>query len=140
MKLEKGQYIECALKNGWVVSGTVDNFNSTGLQLTRSDGKGIVIILRPNEEISVIKIPTPEPTEVQEIKEIPIASPKPQYNAVLEQPDLDDPAKIKTLVELRKEYLNQEKEEIANKLRSHEVGEVKEVRYGYPGFFKKPGA
>jgi len=137
MKLEKGQYVECALKNGWIVSGTIDDISSTALQLTRSDGKGIAIILRPNEEIVVIKIPiesvkntTPIIQEEKEIEETKLDPSMPH----------ESPDDLKTLTELRTEFLKEEKKNIANKLRSHEISDVRKVEYGYPGFFKKPSA
>lgn len=140
MKLEKGQYIECALKNGWIVSGTIDDISSTALQLTRSDGKGIAIILRPNEEIVVIKIPFKIESVVKsdDVKKYPENDTESQIN----KPSMphEDPDTLKTLSELRVEYLEQEKQEISNKLRSHEISDVRKVEYGYPGFFKKPSA
>jgi hypothetical protein len=141
MKLEKGQYVECLLKNGWIVAGIVEELSSSGLELIRSDKQGITIIMRPDEEISVIKIfylqPSDEPKQEAKVpsKYKPIVEAMKSYDPY-EMPH-EDPSKIKTLVDLRKEMLKQEKEEIANKLKSHTVGEVKEVKYGYPRLFTK---
>lgn len=147
MKLEKGQRVECALKNGWVISGIIEELSSMGLQLLREDGKGFVIIMRPNEEISVIKVFT-EPVvtikeEVTPVKEKKFARPKPVIDKEVQkvyESQADQADRLKSLAALRIEMNEKEREEMANKLSNHEIGETRKVQYGYPGFFKKPSA
>jgi hypothetical protein len=139
MKIEKGQYVECLLKNGWVISGVVEELDSSGLTLSRKDEKGKVIILRPSEEISVIKVFFSGQEILKEKKSVPRPQPivKSEIEETFDLPS-DAPDRIKMLAELRQELNRREREDIVNRLRSHEVGDVRKVEYGYPGLFKKP--
>lgn len=141
MKVEKGQYVECLLKNGWIISGVVEELDSSGLTLNIEDEKVKVIILRPSEEISVIKVFFSGQELLKEKKSMPRLQPvvKNEIEEAFDSPS-DTPDRIKTLAELRQELNRREREDIANRLRSHEVGDVKKVEYGYPGLFKKPSA
>lgn len=62
-----------------------------------------------------------------------------QFQQVYDQPS-NDPDRIKRLAELRIEMAKADREIVAKQLKNHNIGEVKQVQYGYPGFIKKPRA
>lgn len=128
-------YINCHVKlllnNNIIVEGVVQEWSTDSVKLLSLDKKSISIITHPNEDIRVIKIINDNiiknNSELEkEIKE------------TYEQPSND--LRLKSLVELKKELIRQEKEIVASKLNTHNIGEVKEVKYEQPRFFKKQGA
>lgn len=139
---QSGQQIKCIFRNGATAEGIVDEWSEHTAKLRSLDGQSILIIMRPTEDIMLIKvllsdnlkINAPLPTISQELEmqidsqdeeeSIPINPFNPDYN--------------KKLVELRKELANQEKRIIVEKLREHRpsIGATK-VKYEYPGSGKK---
>lgn len=142
----KGKQVKLLLQGGIVIEGFVKSWNANSVHLNSLDGKSTSIITHPDEDIRVIKvmhdIHVSSSLIDQALSNVPV---KPSPNITELEQKLDeaynlpseDELRIKTIAELKKELIKQEKEIIANKLRSHHVGEVRKVQYEQPGFFKK---
>lgn len=137
----KGKKVKLLLHGNLIIEGVVKSWNSSSVHLVSLDGKSTSIITHPNEDIRVIKVIhdesvkfVEEPVKKEILKETEI-----KFKEAYEAPS-DDKFRLKNLIELRKELNKQEREIIANKLSSHQIGEVREVKYEQPGFFKKQSA
>jgi hypothetical protein len=133
MNIEMGQHIKCILKNSTVVEGTVKEWSAKNCVLLSLDKKSLLIIPHPDEDIMLIKVML---GEIQNNFPAPIIT-KPQE--VFEQvaKELHSDLKMKHLAELRLLEKEQDKKIIEEKLKEHSINEVKAVKYGYPGLFKK---
>lgn len=133
-----GQHVKCILRTGAIAEGIVEEWYNNVVQLRSLDGESILIIPHPNEDIMLIKIlmekPAPEQVnkEDYEIKN----NLEKQFQKVQETPSTD-PLRLKKLAELKLLMVEQEKKIIADKVKSHQVGEPRKVQYGQPGFLKK---
>jgi len=131
---EVGQHVKCLLKNNTIAEGIVEEWYNNYVKLKALDGKSYLIIHHPNEDIMLTKVmveekeenSAPPPTLEKVIQEAPVEP--------IDQMALD----AKSKAELQIEMAKQEREIVAAKLREHHIGEVKKVKYGQPGFFKKP--
>jgi len=143
-----GTHVKCLLRNNTVAEGIVEEWYNNYVKLKSIDGKSYLIIHHPNEDIVLTKVvveeipedsPEPDPTPTPKsqaaliTEKIHLRRAKPRDSGADEQ-TLDAMTKAELQVELAK----QEREIIANKLRDHNLTDVKKVKYGYPGFFKKP--
>lgn len=137
------QHVKCILRTGAIAEGFVEEWSNVKVQLKSLDGESILIIPHPNEDIMMIKIiignicqkdthsnSTAAYNETTNELEKEI-----QYTKDLPS---DDPKRIKTLAKLRVMLVKQEKKIIAEKVKSHNIGDVRKVKYGQPEFFKKP--
>ena len=126
--ISKGTRIKCVLRDNVIVDGVVEDITDDYMLIKSLDNKVLSIINRPSEFIMVMNVLVNDDNDINiKVNEVPAT--KLSVEA--------DPNRIKTLVELRNERVALEKEEIANKLKSFEVGEVRKVPYEYPGFYKK---
>lgn len=147
MKPNKNDIVKLFFKNGLQVEGRVETW-SKEIVLSSEDSKNYLVITRPKEVImyKVIKqeLSDPVPTSVNqnlfhpvEIYETNNAEDHLSVDNNLDSSEL----KIKSLAELRKFQLEEEKKAIANKLKQHHIGEVRKVEYTshdqIPGFHKK---
>lgn len=143
-----GKQVKLLLQSGIIIDGIVISWSGNSVCLTSLDGNSTSIITHPNEDIRVIKIIHKNYVSSNSInkslnnipdKETIVKNLQDQFDVAYQLPS-DDSLRIKTMAELKKELIKQEKEIIANKLRSHHIGEVRTVKYEQPGFFKKQGA
>jgi len=123
-----GQYIKCLLSNNSLIEGYVESWTSSQVQLKSLDGKSILIINRPDEVISVIKITLDSPKKQENLTDL-----DKQFKQVYDEPSGSD-LRTKKLAELRILQAEQDKKIVAEKLKDHTIREVKKVQYGYPGF------
>lgn len=126
MKIDKDTHVKLLFKNGVWVEGIVQSWSDNESILKTSDNSEI-IILSPKENLMLIKkMQKKNPKLIKE-----------QFEKLAESPS-DDISRITKMADL-KVMLNQaEKEIILEKSRSHTVsGDVRNVEYGNPGFFKK---
>lgn len=147
---ETGQHVKCLLKNNTIAEGIVEEWYNNYVKLKALDGKSYLIIHHPNEDIMLTKVvldessenspapdPTPTPKSQAQIVADKIRAKKAEGNAEpIDELTLDAMSKAELQIELAK----QEREDVAAKLRDHLIGDVKKVKYGQPGFFKKPSA
>lgn len=137
---QTGQHIKCMLKNNVVVEGILEDWFANGVKLKSLDGKRLVLITNPNDIMMITVFLEPDEEAEKIVKpEVPQTELGEKFQEVYEQPS-GDPLRDKSLAELRGMMAEEERQMIANKLRSHHIGDTKKVKYGYPGFFKKPGA
>jgi hypothetical protein len=69
----------------------------------------------------------PEKIEVEDYSE--------SFKSIEREDSLD--LRAKNLADLHKLKIEEEKKDIANKLKEHHITEIKKVKYEQPGFFKK---
>jgi DNA-binding NtrC family response regulator len=140
-------HVKILLRNNTIVEGIVQEWYGNVVKLQSLDDKSYVIIPHPEEDIILIKVLLEEVSE-ENAEETEPEPPAPeavqteleeQFQKVYEQPS-GDPLREKNLAELKTMMAAQERQIIADKLKSHHLGETKKVKYGYPGFFKKPGS
>jgi hypothetical protein len=141
-------HVKILLRNNTIVEGIVEEWYGNVVKLQSLDDKSYVIIPHPEEDIVLIKVFPAESGEVVEEKESELSLPEPEevkteleekFEQVYEQPS-GDPVRDKNMAELKTLMAEQDKQIIINKLKDHNIGDVKKVKYGYPGFFKKPGS
>jgi hypothetical protein len=142
-----GKHVKLLLQNNLMMEGIVQEWSNKKVALLALDGKSTSIIAHPRYDIRVIKL-IHEEKSLQEpkdqITEKPVSSDledskselDKKFNQVKQSPS-DNQLRIKTLAELKSELIEQEKIMIASRLKEHNIGEVKTVRYEQPRFFKK---
>lgn len=144
MIINKGSKIEVIFRNSMQVSGIVEEWGDRGvlfsiktnsyiiIQDIRADVMAIIVHKTENLEIKEPKkIVAPEPVKNNESKIDKL--PKDISNT----DNFEHNLKIKKLAELKILQAKQEKEIIANKLKNHEIKEIKQVQYGLPSFMKR---
>lgn len=121
------EQIKCIFRNGLVIKGIVEYWDIYA-KLKSLDGKSILIIQRPVDDIMLIEIMIePQTSQLQKIADVIPSSPfNPEHN--------------KKLAELKKELIEQDKNIIANKLRNHSPSTFTKVNYEQPRFSKKQGS
>lgn len=148
---EIGQHVKCMLRNNTIIEGIVEEWYGNYVKLISLDKGSIFIIHHPDQDIILTKIvldddvaeDVKEPAEqvgasvLSESREQ--ESLEEQFQQVYDEPS-GEPNRIKRLAELRITMAKADKEIVAKQLKNHNIGEVKQVQYGYPGFIKKPSA
>src|SRR5574339_599291 len=150
-------HVKILLRNNTIVEGIVEEWYGNVVKLQSLDDKSYVIIPHPEEDIILIKVLTGMPkidlplvdevtdttdtvtSEGVRMVEREISDLESQFETAKNLPT-DDPNKTQTLAQLRILMAEQEKKIISEKVRNHYPSETKKVKYGYPGFFKKPGS
>jgi hypothetical protein len=134
-------HVKILLKNNATVEGIVQEWG-INIKLRSLDDQSYMIIPHPESDIVLIKVFHSDTFEEKE--KIETASEdevktklERQFQQVIEQPS-DDPTRHKSLAELKVLLANQDRQLIADKLRSHHLRETKKVEYGYPGFLSEP--
>jgi len=134
---EKGQHVKCLLRSNTLAEGTVEEWDNNIVKLLSLDEKSLLIIHHPQDDIILTKVilcDAPLDTKDKIVEVQPEL--EEQFQEVYEQPSGDD-LRTKRMVELKSLLAAQEKKIIAEQLKDHKIAEVKEVKYGYPGFFSK---
>lgn len=142
-----GKHVKLLLQGNLILEGIVKDWFEDQVILTSLDKKSISIVMHPEEDIRVIKvILEPEDISTQssssedsepipDKKEIKTQLEK-KFDEVYNSPS-EDNLRIKTLSELKSQLVEQEKAIISEKLKNHEIGEVRTVKYELPRFLKK---
>lgn len=159
MRPQKNDLVKIFFKNGLQVEGIVSSWGKDEIEIASDGSKNKLIITKP-KEIFMIKImadvhdtfamPTENPSKLDTNPnfEIPADSVEsgPQDDNNYPLPEsydnyTEEQLRLKSLAELKIMENNIEREAIAQKLRSHHIGEVKGVQYvkhdEIPGFYKK---
>ena len=144
------QYIKILFKNNNQAEGFVHSWEKDNYVIKSLDGKSLLIILNPYEDIIAIKVMLDQKENVQEqtVQKVQEEKPKTIINNIPEQKEIQEDLqpltsndlKLKKLAELRISLAKQEREIISNKLKSHNIEGMKEVKYGIPTSFKKPSS
>lgn len=127
MKLENGQQVKCVFRNGTIVEGIVKVWSKEEAILNSLDGKNMLIIPRPDEDIMLIKLALTTAVAPEKIK----TELEDQFDKAVNLPS-DDPNRLKTMVELKVELAETERQIVANKLKDHTIGSPKIIQYETP--------
>ena len=130
-----GQHVKCLLKTGVLAEGKVEIWNENEVQLLSLDEKSILIITHPTEDIMLIKLLLNKQSKI--IDNIVID------NSIItekENHSNNNDDRLKNLVALRKELVEQERRIISDKLKTHEASGAMKVKYEQPKFCKMPSA
>jgi hypothetical protein len=143
-------HVKILLTNSTLVEGIVEEWFGNAVKLRSLQDNSYLIINNPQENIMLTKVFLGEPTEetAEETADEssytpPLMYEDPQteldqeFEQVYNQPS-GDPVRDKSLAELKTLMAEQDRQIIANKLRSHHIGDTKKVKYEQPGFLKKP--
>jgi hypothetical protein len=130
------QHIKCIFRNGTVVEGMVEEWVPGAHYLRSLLDQSLMIILRPEDDIMMIKI-MPDPSEeIVEDKLKNNSSPdqiQEQIRAKLktvEDPNVDPELQALSITELRNLAIKQERQILVNKVREHfPSGSVKKSNY-----------
>jgi hypothetical protein len=130
--------IKILFKTGISVEGIVQSWEPNNYLIKSLDNKSIFIIQNPSEDTLAIVVSLEDFIKPEiNLKESSILD----VQLAEEDNKIYDPnLRTKKLAELYKESIMQEREIVANKFKSHSIGENKQVEYGLPGFFKKQGS
>lgn len=144
-----GKHVKILLQSNLIVEGIVKEWAPSQVSVESIEEKSISIILHPQQDIRVVKIydhdnVTNASAEniTQKLDAIPQkitndnSATEKKFEEVYQSPS-DNELRLKNLVELKSELIKEEKEIIASKLKSHTLGEVRQVKYEQPRFFKK---
>jgi hypothetical protein len=141
-----GRHVKCFLRNSTVVEGIMEGCATT-IQLRSLDGKSILIIHNPEQDIVLTKVLLPQEIVEEEQPEAAPVNGLPLRGTLEPTADEEplDPMtlKAKTIAELRIELAKQERKIVAHKLKDHRPDASqapRKVTYGQPGFLKKPSA
>jgi len=116
--LEKN--VSILLDNNIIIEGIIKKWDDHVELLSKNNIT--TLIMKPNEDIKIIKILNKKENIVTEKNDYSMES--------LE-------IKGKNLLELKKELIKEEKDEILNKLKDHEIKNTTQVKYSSPTFFYK---
>lgn len=132
MNPEKGQQVKCVMQSGIVIEGIVESWENQ-VVLKSLDGQSLIIIHRPEQDIIFTKIALAQKS--MEITNEP-TTPQKQIKEKLEEVrTIEDPIlKDKSINELRKMVVAQEREIIIKKTKEHfgTAGSAKLTRYTTP--------
>lgn len=136
MIIEKDQHIICCLKNNAVLEGTIESWLDNEVVLLSLDGQSRLIIQHPTQDIVFVKV------ILNSVALAPLSEVKQQvYNQlqeVLQEPDED--LRRHNIHHLKYLLNEQERKVIKEKIKEHHLGDVRMIKYGTPGFFKKSGS
>ena len=143
-----GRHVKCFLRNSTVVEGVVKKWGDI-LQLQSLDGKSLLIIHQPTQDIVLTKVllseDVVEPVEESLIPQPPVrgrlSSDDEPLEVVRAEEEESDPMALqaKSTAELRIEMAKQERKIIAGKLKDHRPDSLqtpRKVKYGQPGFLQ----
>lgn len=131
---ETGQRVKCFMQSGMVLEGTVEIWTSEQVVLRSLDEQSLMIVHRPGQDIILTKIAlTQEFTKIQ--SESTDTSEKQIKEKLEEVQTIEDPLlKDKSINDLRKMVIAQERDIITNKTKEHfgSAGNGKLTRYSSP--------
>jgi len=132
--IEVGMKITVVMKNAIQISGTVVQWHNNATSILDLANGDRWIIPRTADDVMLIKIIAEQKKELANL-EIEKTELEEEFKETYNQPISD--LRLKNLAELKALMNKQEKDIIAQKLKSHEISEVKPVKYEYPNIFKK---
>lgn len=146
MKPNPLDYVVIIFKNTLKVEGLVDFWSEKKIILQSPD-RDCVIVVNNFDDVLAYKIikQKPERKTKKECENIEndYLDPNDIQEELIEDIEKELPTNedgsfdVKSIVELRKMQAEQDRQIIINKLKSHQIGEVKAVKYDFPRFSKK---
>lgn len=115
MKLKPNEKVKIFFRNGTTTEGIICAWEKDNYTLKSLDGKNLLIVQDPAQDIMLVKIVIDEP---------------PKQIISMNDIKIDDPDKHKKLADLRAELIEEEKKAITEKLRTHTItGPPSESKY-----------
>jgi sRNA-binding regulator protein Hfq len=142
--LKKGQYVKLVFRNSTQLEGLVETWENNTAVLVSKDQKSKMIVLNISSDVMAIKVSLdddiqPEKPQPQEhASKSKVEDLQDKFEEVKSAPSQDN-LRIKNLADLRTMIINEEKNIVREKLRSHYPTTVGQSYYGNP-FTKKPSA
>jgi len=140
MKLIKDQLVKIMFRNGQHVEGIVDIWDKDYV-LRSEDGKSVLIIQDPEQDIMLIKVVLRNDEEDGQHEEHKMAEESPKKSndkpVVCDDIPLSEDLRHKKMAELYLAAAASERQTIVQKMRDHRIGEVKPINYGYPSILNK---
>jgi len=143
----KDQYIKLFLRNGTHVEGYVEQWSDRQAILRSDDGLSYLVVQNVTEDVMLIKIFNepesvidPEYKAPKEPPFYPRRDMTEEFERVRREPAIDEHLKAKTLLELRKLQIEQDRKIISERLKDHTPTQIKVTNYELPRFFKKQSA
>lgn len=118
-----GQHVKCFLRNNMVLEGIAESWSDTSVVLRSLDGKSLMFVQRPHEDIILTKVVLEEPEEISEEKKVvEETEAKQQIRGKLQevlQPSGDEELDKLNIKQLRNLVIDQDRKIIAQKRREH---------------------
>lgn len=132
-----GQHVKCFLRNTMVLEGIAEEWSDTRVVLKSIDGKSLMIIHKPADDILMTKVVLEEPVISEETKVVEETVHKEHVRQKLTevlQPDVDPELQKKNIQELRQMVVEQDRQIIASKTKEHfgSPGAAKTTQYSSP--------
>lgn len=128
MTPQKGQYIKCILKNNLVVEGIVDSWSKDAAILA-TDGSSLSIIPNVTENVILVKIIFKTSQQVKSDLEQ-------KFHEVHQSPS-DDDLRNQKMADLKILMIEQDKKIVSEKLKDHNITDIKRATYDQLGILKK---
>jgi sRNA-binding regulator protein Hfq len=128
-----GDEVKIFFKNSLQVEGRVKLWKKKKIILS-SENDDHIMVVNDTKNILMYKI---SKVKEKEIKEVESAQEEATLIEENFKSDFNPNPNIYTLAHLHKLKLDEEKKAIAQKIKQHQISEIKQVEYGLPGFFKK---
>lgn len=133
-----GQHVKCFLRNTMVLEGIAEEWSNTSVVLRSMDGKSLMIVHRPSEDIIMTKVVLEEPEEISEEKKVVEETEAKQHirgklHEVM-QPTGDEELDKLNINQLRQMVVDQDRQIIAQKRREHfgTPGNARTTQYSSP--------
>lgn len=142
--LKKGQYVKLVFRNSTQLEGLVETWENNMAVLASKDQKSKMIVLNVSSDVMAIKVALDEgsqpeqPQTQSQLQKSKAEDLQDKFEEVKSAPSQDN-LRIKNLADLRTMIINEEKNIVREKLRSHYPTTVGQSYYGNP-FIKKPSA
>lgn len=121
--IDNGQHVKCFMRNGMVLEGIVEEWLPGQAVLKSLDGKSLMFVHRPGDDILLTKVVLEEPEVISEEKKVVEETERKEHvrqklTEVL-QPDVEPELQKKNIQELRQMVQEQDRQIIANKTKEH---------------------
>jgi len=140
----KDQYVRIIFKNSTHAEGFVESWSGREAVLRSADGTSLLIIQDVAADIMAVKVYFDPPEKQSKIEEEIERKQEIEqdFEEVHKEPEIDQYAKARTLLELRKLQAEQDRKIVSEKLKDHTATQtnVTVPKYELPGFFKKQSA
>lgn len=133
IKLEPGQYVRIIFRNSMQMEGVIESWSEEESILVPPEGTDKFIIFHTEQDVLGVKVCQELPAKKKHKKFEEIVN---QFKEVQETPSADD-LRLQNLAQLKILMNEQEKKIISEKVRDHNISNVRQTQYGFPGITKK---
>ena len=127
---QKGQQIRCIFRNNLIIEGVVEYWSDQQSILQTSDNSGTFIIHNTLADIMVTKV-------IDKTSSIIVKNElENKFEEVYQNPSNDD-LRVKKMAELKTLMIKQDKKILAEKIKDHNIDNIKQTTYQQPNIFNK---